>query len=1065
MKNEEFSTARPMINRKERTDLVASAMRHKNITLLLVVMMMLAGVFSLVKLPKDEFPQFNVPVGLMVGVYPGASELEVERQLARPIEEFLWTFKEIDKQRTKTVCVNNVCTAMISLDRSLKDQAMFWSKMKERLPLLKAKLPEGVVDLVIKDDYGESSSMLLTLESEGKSFREMGDYVDGLSDKLRTVSGLANIIRMGGQKEQLSIYLDRDRLSMYGINTALLMSKVSGLNGTFYTGSLDDGHLSRVIHVQPSLNSENELAQTIISSDPTGNVVRLGDVATIEREYPDPRQYIRNNGQRCILLSLQMTRGENIIDFGTRVKEIIRDYQATLPDDVHINIISDQSQVVGHSIEDFMWEMLIAIVSVVIVVMLMLPLRVAGVAVATIPITIFSSMALFLMLGVEINTVTLAALIVSMGMIVDDSVVVVDCYLDKLDAGVSRWKAAIASSHEFLKSIITATIVISITFFPLVFTTNEVLVHDFVLWFPYSISIVLTVSLLVAIFFVPILQYRFIPRGLHQIEAERQQVRETAGMKKNISMLDRLQKGYDRLIEACFRHKKMTMAVGLASIVAGGILMTLVPQRLMPRAERNQFAVDVTLPSGTDLHHTAAVAYSLASILRKDPRVENLTVFYGIGSPRFHATFIPNFGGSNFAQFIVNTHNDAETQGMLDDYAGQFAYYFTDAQVMFRQIEYTDRAYPIEVKLQGDNLDSLHVAIDSIRYRLARNQDIAVLTTSFGTNYGSLEVIMNPEEANHFGLSKSLLSLNFALRYGGGLPVTSIWEGDHEVNVVIKDANSRSTSGRSQGENNQTVEDFKNIRVTGLVPTLSSTSLSQVADVKPGWGDGTINRIGGHRSASVFGIPERSALIGKVTEDIYEDLQALRLPEGVTLEHGGQAELESNFRPQLYLGLEIAVLLTFFIIVFHLKSIPLTLLIMYSLGISMLGGALGMLLFGQEFGLTGVLGYIALMGIITRCGIIMIDYAEELRIQEGCDVAMAALESAKRRFRPVFLTSMAASMGVIPMVIKNTPLWGPMGVVICIGAMVSMLFIITMIPVGYCVVRNKFNSANDKYEE
>ena len=173
-------------------------MRHKHITLLLVVMMMMAGLFSLVKIPKNEFPQFNVPVGLMVGVYPGASGLEVEHQLAGPMEEFLWTFKEINKQRTKTICVNNACVAMVYLDRSVKDQTVFWSKMKERLPLLKAKLPQGVVDLVVNDEFGESSSMLVTLESDGKSYREMGDYAATLSDKLRTVPGLANIVRMGG---------------------------------------------------------------------------------------------------------------------------------------------------------------------------------------------------------------------------------------------------------------------------------------------------------------------------------------------------------------------------------------------------------------------------------------------------------------------------------------------------------------------------------------------------------------------------------------------------------------------------------------------------------------------------------------------------------------------------------------------------------------------------------------------------------------------------------------------------------------------------------------------------
>ena len=1015
-------------------------MRHKSITLLLVLVMMLAGIASLIYIPKDEFPQVDLPVGLVVGVYPGASELEVEQQLAKPLEDFLWTFKEIDREKTTTMSMNDGCAAVVWLNGTESSKTEFWNKLKERLALFRITLPTGVLGLVANDDFGDASAMLLTIESDSKTFRELGGYADGLSDRLRRVKSLANVIRMGGQKEQLSIYLDRDRLSMYGINTAMLMSKVSGLTGTLYTGSLEDGKLSRRIHIQSSLNTEQDLAQTIVSTAPTGEVVRLSDIATIKREYPEPRQYIKNNGRQCLLLSLQMIRGKNIIDFGTEVKQLISDYQQTLPKDVHINVISDQSQVVDHSIQDFMFEMLIAIVSVIIVVCLMLPLRVAGVAVVTIPITIFASIAIFLVTGVEINSVTLAALLVSLGMIVDDSVVVVDCYLDKIDSGMDRWRAAVESSREFVKSIITATLVISITFFPFLFTTSK-MIHDFIQWFPYAIGIVLTVSLVVAIFVVPILQHQFIKKGLHTGSDKRKE-RNEGGRK---TMLERMQGHYDGLIEWCFRHRRATIAIGLASIVLGAVLILMLPIRLMPRAERNQFAVDIILPIGTDLNYTAQVADSLASIMRKDERVVNLTTFYGSGSPRFHATFMPNFGGTHFAQFIVNTHSDKETQEMLDDYAHRYSYYFPEAQILFRQIEYSDHQYPVEVVVKGDNLDSLHVAVDSIHHRLSKNKDIDVLTTSFGTTGNRLEVTMKPEEANRIGMSKSLLSLNFALRYGGGIPVATIWEGDHELSITVKDAD--------KGKHD--IDEFKNIRVTGLIPTITAAPLSQIADVKPGWGSGTIERVNGERTASVFGMMGRQGVkVGELTENIYRDLKTLRLPDGVKLEEGGQAETERTYRPQMYLGMQIAIVLIFFIIVFHLKSIPLTLLIMSSLGFSMIGGALGLHLFGQEFGATGVLGFVSLMGIITRCGIIMIDYAEELRQEHP--TKEAALLSAKRRFRPVFLTSMAASMGVIPMVIKDTPLWGPMGVIICIGALVSMLFIITMIPVGYSIVRERF---------
>ncbi len=1040
------------MNRQEKGSLIASAMRHKSITLLLAAVMMIAGAISLIKIPKDEFPEFNLPVGLVVGVYPGASESEVERQLAKPLEEFLWTFKEIDKKRTMTLSMNDGCVAVVWMNTS-ENHAEFWNKLKERLPLLKLTLPSGVLGLVANEDFGDSSAMLVTLESDTKTFRQMSDYVGELSSRLRDVESLANIITMGEQHEQLSIYLDRDRLSMYGINTAMIMSKLSSQTGTFYTGHLADGKLSRAIHVRSSMNTENEVAQTIISDTPTGAVVRLGDIADIQREYPTLERYIKNNGRNCILLSLQMTNGNNIVDFGKEVKDIIADFKSTLPNDVHVNIISDQSQVVGDSIDDFLIEMLIAIISVIIVVMLMLPLRVAGVAVITIPITIFASLALFMLFNVEINSVTLAALIVSLGMIVDDSVVVVDNYLDKIDSGLSRRQAAIDSAQEFVKSIITATLVISFTFFPFIFTTDHIM-HDFIKWFPYSISIVLVVSMVVAFFVVPILQYIFIRHGLHEPSSKQPSPGGRPTVKRP-NMLDRMQSVYDRQIERCFRHLRLTVLAGLTTILLGGLLMLSIPQRLMPRAVRNQFAVDIILPTGTDLTYTAQVADSLAHILEKDPRVTNITTFYGSGSPRFHATFMPDFGGTHFAQFIVNTHSDAETQGVLDDYAGKYAKYFAGAQVLFRQVEYSDHPYPIEVKATCDNLDSLQVAIDSIRHRLAMNPDIDVVTTSFGTTNNRLDVVLKPEEANRVGLNKSLLSLNFALRYGGGIPVTSVWEDDHKLNVVVKDA--------YYGRHN--IDDFKNIRVSGLLPTLTATPLSQVADVKPDWGVGAITHINGQRTAAVFAIMGRQAKIGQLTKEVYKDLETLRLPAGVNILQGGQAESEITYRPQLYLGLEIAVVIIFFVIVFHLKSIPLTLLVMSSLGFSMLGGALGMLIFGQEFGATGILGFITLMGIITRCGIIMIDHAEELRHQEGLSVTNAALLSAKRRFRPVFLTSMAASMGVIPMVAKNTPLWGPMGTVICVGAIVSMLFIVTMIPVGYSIIRNRFNEKDYDTEQ
>ena len=1013
----------------DRKNIVASAMRHKSITLLLVAVMMIAGIISLVYIPKDEFPEFNLPIGLVVGVYPGATEEEVEQQLAKPLEDFLWTCEEIDKSRVSTVCQNNICYSLVWLLSKAGKNTEFWNKLKERLPLLRAQLPSGVLGVFANEDFGDVSAMLISIESEDKTYREMNDYARALSDRLRTLPALANIYTLGGQKEQISIYLDRDRLVAYGLNTATVYSKLSGQGGTMITGSLDDGHLSRTLHVVPSLNSEQDLAQTIVYSDPSGTIVRLGDIAEIKREYPQQKRYIENNGHKSKIMSLQMVVGNNVVSFGKDVKAVLEDFKQTLPSDVHINVITDQSNVVEDSVMEFLSELLIAIASVIIVTLLMLPMRVAGVAVTTIPITIFISIAIFYVLGVQINSITLAALIVTLGMIVDDSIVVVDCYIDCLDEGISRWKAAVTSARQFTASIITATLAISITFFPFLYTTDNI-IHDFIETFPYAISIVLTVSLLVALLVVPIIEYRFITHGF--------------GNSRHV-ILERMQSLYDRLISLCFRHKRATLGVAFLTIILGGLLMLALPQRLMPRASRSLFAVEIWLPTGTDILHTAQIADSLSNMLRKDERITNITTFYGMGSPRFHATFLPQYGGTNYAQFIVNTHSDSETQAVLDDYSSYYANYFPEAQIKFKQIEYTDATSPVEVRLVGDNLDSLHIATDRVVSAMRKNPDIETVTTSWGTQNHRLDITLHPEQANQIGMSRSLLSLNLALRYAGGIPVAKMWEADDEIGVMLKDNDNGS----------QTIEDFKDIRVSGLVPTLTTVPLTQVADVKPAWCGGIIQHRNGLRCASIYGTTTRGTKIGQLNKHLYAQLDTMSLPKGVKVTQGGQAESENRYRPQMYLGMIISVALIIFIMLFHLKSVRLMMLMMGSLLFAIPGTSIGMFLSGFEFGATAILGVISLMGIIARSGIIMIDYGEELFKEKGMPLNEAAETAARRRFRPIFLTSAAASMGVIPMVIKATPLWGPMGVVICIGALISMLYIVTIIPVVYSMVAKK----------
>lgn len=1015
--------------KQSKFDPVEGVMRKSSIMLLIVSAFIVFGIYSLINMPKNEFPTFTVRQGVVAAVYPGATSAEVEEQVTKPLEKFLWGFKEIKKAKTYSESKDGMCYVFVELNDDIKNKDEFWSKFKIRLQQFKGELPSGVLALIANDDFGDTSAKLITLESKDKTSRQLHDYMNDLQDSLRTIPEVANMRIYGEQQEQIGIYIDRDRLSTYGLNTATLLASLKSQGLTIISGDVDDKNTVRPIHVVSNLATENDVAQQIVFSDPAGNVIRLRDIATIKREYPDADSYVKNNGKKCIVLSLEMNEGKNIVQFGDKVTEIMNRYQSILPSDVHIYTITDQSQVVNSSVVDFLKELLIAIVSVIVVIMLLLPMRVASVAAGTIPITIFIALGIFYAFGIELNTVTLAALIVTLGMIVDNSIVIIDCYIEKIDQGMSRWHAATLSAKEFFSSIFSATLAISITFFPLLITMRGMML-DFVKWFPFGVSIVLGVSLLIAVFMVPWMQYTFIKKGL----------KEDSGKKKHKTFLEVIQHYYNILINACFRHPFITLGFGVFTIIIGGYLFSRAPQKLMPRAERNQFAVEIYMPSGTAIERTAQVADSLQHLMKRDSRVLNVTTFYGSGSPRFQTSYAPQIGGTNFAQFIVNTKDDEDTQALLDKFTPMYSSYFSDAQVRIKQLDYSDAISPIEIRFSGSDLSQLHKTVDHAMAIMRRDSDLLLVRTNFEGTTSGLNVIMNSDESNRLGINKAMLSMNLATKFGNGIPLTKVWEGDYPVNVMLKDVKTGK----------QNPDDLSNAMVSGLVPGVN-VHLSQIANVKPDWHESMIVRRNGVRTISVLADVRRGVNLNKITDRTLKSLKSVS-DKGVTLKVGGQRASDDENGPQIYGGLSISIVIIFLILIFHFKDIRMSVLIMFSLLFSLLGAAIGIYVMRQDVSLTGILGMISLMGIIVRNGIIMIDYAEELRKKNRISAKHAAIQAAERRMRPIFLTSAAASMGVVPMVIQNSPMWGPMGVVVCFGTIVAMFFILTMIPIGYWMI-------------
>lgn len=1003
---------------------IETAMHYRQLILLVSALLIVFGLWALENIPKNEFPSFTIRQGVVVVAYPGVNATDMEAQVTKPVERFLWTFKEIKKEKTYSQTKDGMAFFFIELNDDINKKDEFWSKFKHGMDGFKSQLPSGVLAVVVNDDFGETSALLIAVESEQKTYREMEGYLDELEDRLRTIPELGNVRRYGVQKEQISIYLDPNKTATYGLNVSTLNASILAQGFTVMSGNLDNQKMLAPIHIKQNYLTELDIANQIVYSDPTGNIVRLKDIARIVREYPEADSYIKSNGKKCVMLSIEMNQGNNIVQFGDKVNSILNNYKNELPEEVNVYKITDQSKVVDDSIVNFLKELLIAILAVVIVIMVLMPFKIAAVAASSIPITIFISLGAFLVVGLELNTVTLAALIVTLGMIVDNSIVIIDCYVEKLEHGMSRWHAAAISAKEFLGSIISATLAISLTFFPFLITMKGMF-KDFVFSFPISITIVLFISLLVAILIIPYLQYYFIKTGIKKEEGKR-------------SFLDVVQNGYNKLLDKCFEYPKTTFALGMVTIIGGGLLYLFLPQKLMPTAERNQFAVEITLPEGTAIEKTALVADSLEQILKKDQKVKSITSFIGCGSPRFHTAYAPNMGGSNFAQFIVNTENNEATIQLLDYYTPRYTDYYPEARVKFKQLEYGDAAYPIEVRLSGEDLDKLRLAGDSIVARLRRMDNLALVRTNFSEELPSISINMDDDEATRLGISKAMTSIGLAGQFSSGLPITQLWEGNYPLSVVLKNEKS----------GNQNVDDIQNIYVPSIIPG-NSVPLRQVADVKPEWNIGQINHRNGIRSLSVIADVQRNVNITNATKEVHTVLDNMDLPDGVSLSFGGAEEKDSENIPQIAGGLIIAIFIIFFVLLAHFKKIKLALLVIGCMLFCIPGGSLGILFLGCDMSLTAVLGLVSLMGILTRNGIIMIDYAENFREKSKMSAFKAIKNAAQRRMRPIFLTSAAASMGVLPMVIGGSSMWQPMGAVIFIGTFVSFLMIITLLPIIY----------------
>ena len=1026
--------------------IVVMGMKYSSLIILILGLFMAFGVYSLVVMNKQEFPSFTIREGVVAAVYPGASTEQIENEVLKPLEDYIFSYKEVNKKNTHSQITAGTVIIFVELDDDVKDTESFWNQFKIGVEQEKLKLPPGVLAVETISNFGATSSLLITMQSEDKTYRELGTYMDQLKNAIRPVESVGSMTVFGQQNEEIAIYVDPQKLQHYALREETLGATLLAQGFKTTGGSLKQKDYTRPIYVEKAVKSIEDVADLIVLSTPDGTNVRLRDIADIRKEYPEPESYITNNFEKCILLSIGMKDGYNVVEMGKEVQKRIDKFKETLPASVTLFNITDQPVVVNSSVNYFLVELLIAVIAVLVVIMILLPFKVALIAAMTIPISIFISIGLFYVFGIELNTVTLACLILSLGMIVDNSVVIIDDYVELISEGVDHYTATLRAGTEFFKAIFSATLAISITFFPFLMTIKGMF-RDFLNDFPWGLTIILFVSLIIAELLVPYLQFKLIKKPIYKLQEE-----AVKSGKKKFTIFSVMQKGYDWLIALCFRFKWATIIIGVVCVALCAWMFIDTPMQLMPIAERNQFAVEIFMPTGTSVEKTTEVADSLERILSQDPDVVSIASFHGCSSPRFQTTYAPQIGGPNYAQFIVNTKSNEATIDVLNRYTDRYESWFPDAIIRFKQLNYSTAQNEIELRFMGEDQRSLQETCDTVMQIASKVPGLRNLRSSLDIPLMAALVEPNPTKSQRLGINSIILESTLAMRYSPGVPVATMWEGDYGIPVVLKTRNSKSGTPQDLLE--------EPIPATGI----GNVPLNQIAALKPELHKGFLMHYSGIPTVALISDVQRNVNVIDRTKALMDSISKVELPEGVTLVRGGEWENTMDTLPEIGLGLVIAVVIIFFILMLHYGEVSTSVMLLLSLLLCIPGAAIGLRIQDVSISLTCVLGLVSLMGILVRNAIVLLDYAEELR-NKGETVKNAIYNASMRRMRPIFLTSAAATMGVLPMVFGDSALWKPMGVVIFWGTPITMIFILTVIPVAYCLIKNRGKQADEPLQQ
>ncbi|MDV0594544.1 MULTISPECIES: efflux RND transporter permease subunit [unclassified Enterobacter] len=1009
---------------ENRFNLSALAVRERSITLFLIVLVTIAGIYAFFGLGRAEDPPFTVKQMTVIAVWPGATAQEIQDQVAEPLEKRLQELKWYDRTETYTR------PGMAFITLSLQDktpppevQEEFYQARK-KLGDESQHLPTGVLGPMFNDEFSDVTFALFALKAKGEPQRQLVRDAEGLRQQLLHVPGVKKVNIIGEQAERIYISFSHDRLATMGLSPQDIFNVLNSQNALTAAGSIETRGAQIFIRLDGAFDELQKIRNTPFVAQ--GKTLRLSDVATVERGYEDPpTMLIRNQHEPALLLGIVMREGWNGLALGKALDAETVKINDSLPLGMSLSKVTDQSVNIRSSVDEFMIKFFVALLVVMVVCFVSMGWRVGVVVAAAVPLTLAVVFVVMEAAGINFDRVTLGSLILALGLLVDDAIIAIEMMVVKMEEGYDRIKASAYAWSHTAAPMLAGTLVTAIGFMPNGFaqsTAGEYTSNMF-----WIVGLALIASWFVAVVFTPYLGVKILP-NIPKVEGGHAAI-------YNTPRYNRFRQLLGRVIARKWQVAGSVVAIFMLAVLGMG----LVKKQFFPTSDRPEVLVEVQMPYGTSIAQTSAATAKIEAWLGQQPEAKIVTAYIGQGSPRFYLAMAPELPDPSFAKIVILTDGETSREALKlrlrDAVANGLA---PEARVRVTQLVFGPYSpFPVAWRVSGPNVDKVRDIADQVQAVLQASPMMRTVNTDWGARVPVLHFTLDQNRLQATGLTSSAVAqqLQFLL---SGVPITSVREDIRSVEVI----------GRAAGDIRLDPAKIEGFTLVGNAG--QRIPLSQIGKIEIGMEDPILRRRDRTPTITVRGDIADNLQPPDVSVAIMKQLKPIvdALPPGYGIEMAGSIEESGKATKAMLPLFPIMIALTLLIIIFQVRSLSAMVMVFLTAPLGLIGVVPVLLVFNQPFGINALVGLIALSGILMRNTLILIGQIDHNQ-KAGLDPFQAVVEATVQRARPVLLTAMAAVLAFIPL--THSVFWGTLAYTLIGGTLGGTIVTLVFLPAMYAI--------------